>query len=181
MPPAKIMLVRHAEKEVVPPPFGIDAAGEKDKHSLDVRGWQRAGALVPFFRTPQKDGIATPSALYAAAVSDQDRFVDGENVAKSLRPQETLAPLALALGCAIVVDWSVGQEAQLVNALRAESGVVLVAWEHKHIPAIAGAFTGNAPASWPGDRFDVVWVLDALGAGYAFRETSQGLLGGDAP
>jgi len=179
MPPAKIMLVRHAEKEATPPPFGVNADGEKDKHSLSVRGWQRAGALVPFFRAPQKDGVAIPSTLYAAAVSDEDRFVDGENVAKSLRPQETLAPLALALGFEIVVNWSVGQEAQLTGALRAESGVVLVAWEHKHIPAIALAFAANAPQSWPDDRFDVVWILDARDGGYAFSQISQGLLAGD--
>ena len=46
----KIMLVRHAEKPgEPPPPHGVDPAGEKDKDSLIVRGWQRAGALACLF------------------------------------------------------------------------------------------------------------------------------------
>jgi len=183
MPAQKIILIRHGEKQVVPPPFGVTEDGDQDKHSLSVRGWERAGALVPFFRSPWASGILTPSARYASNVSSQKTLVDGEDVAKSLRPQQTLTPLSLALSLDINIDWTVGQEAQLADAISANSGIVLVAWEHKHIPLIASALSDQAPTSWPGgDRFDIVWVLDPIASGkYSFRQISQSLLGGDQP
>ena len=58
--PTTIMLVRHAEKPTTPPPKGVDENGADDKNSLIVRGWQRAGALTPFFRTPWVEGIRFP-------------------------------------------------------------------------------------------------------------------------
>ena len=75
-----------------------------------------------------------------------------------------------------------GQERQLVAAINASVGIVLVAWEHKHIPLIAEALSRDAPAAWPaGGRFDLVWVLDPIaGSGtYSFKQVQQDLLSGD--
>lgn len=178
--PTTIMLIRHGEKPVVPPPYGVNADGDQDKHSLSVRGWQRAGALVPFFRWPRVDGIVTPTAIYASAVSEQAVLVEGDDVAKSLRPQQTVTPLAAALSLRVVTDWTVGQEAPLATALRGLQGAVLVAWEHKHIPLIAAQFTNDAPAAWPDDMFDVVWLLQGGNGTYAFAQRQQTLLAGDS-
>lgn len=178
--PTTIMLIRHGEKPVVPPPYGVNADGDQDKHSLSVRGWQRAGALVPFFRRPFVDGIVTPAAIYASAVSDQAALVEGDDVAKSLRPQQTVSPLAAALSLEIVANWTVGQEALLATALRGVQGAVLVAWEHKHIPVIAAQFTNAAPPTWPDDAFDVVWLLQENAGTYTFVQRRQDLLAGDA-
>jgi hypothetical protein len=178
----KIMLIRHGEKEDASPPFCVNGDGIHDKHSLSVRGWQRAGALVPFFGRPWATGIARPAILYGSRVAGEGVHVAGEDVTKSLRPQQTLTPLSGALGISINTDWSVGEEPQLVAAIKAETGIVLVAWEHKHIPLIARALSSDAPDRWPhGDRFDLVWVLDTIvGSGmYSFREIHQGLLAGD--
>jgi hypothetical protein len=182
----KIMLIRHGEKQLVPPPFGVTVDGIQNKHSLSPRGWQRAGALVPFFRRPWLTGIAMPTVLYASRVTAGDAgiLVHGEDVTKSLRPQQTLAPLSEISGIKIITDWSVGQEPQLVDAINASVGIVLVAWEHKHIPLIAGALSSNAPPAWPaGGRFDLVWVLDPIaGSGkYSFKEVQEDLLSGDGP
>jgi hypothetical protein len=182
----KIMLIRHGEKQVVPPPFGVKVDGTQNKHSLTVHGWQRAGALVPFFRTPWITAIATPTVLYASRVTagDSGFLVDGEDVTKSRRPQQTLAPLSEVIRTKIITDWGVGQEPQLVAAINAGAGIVLVAWEHKHIPLIAGALSSDAPAAWPaGAPFDLVWVLDPIvGSGkYSFKEVRQNLLSGDDP
>jgi len=182
----KIMLIRHGEKQVDPPPFGVKVDGVQNKHSLIVRGWQRAGALVPFFRTPWITGIATPTVLYASRVTAGDKgfLVEGEDVTKSLRPQQTLTPLSEVIGTKIITDWGVGEEPQLVDAINAGAGIVLVSWEHKHIPLIAGALSSYAPAAWPaGGPFDLVWVLDPIvGSGkYSFREVRQNLLSGDDP
>jgi broad specificity phosphatase PhoE len=180
MPPTTIMLIRHGEKPVVPPPYGVNADGDQDKHSLSVRGWQRAGALVPFFRWPRVEGIVTPAAIYASAVSEQAVLVEGDDVAKSLRPQQTVTPLAAALSLDVVTQWTVGQEPQLAAALRGVQGAVLVAWEHKHIPVIAAQFTTAAPTAWPDDAYDVVWLLQENAGTYTFAERQQNLLAGDA-
>jgi broad specificity phosphatase PhoE len=181
----KIMLIRHGEKQIVPPPLSVNVDGIHDKHSLSIRGWQRAGALVPFFRKPWATGIATPTVLFGSRVTAGDGVhVEGEDVTKSLRPQQTLTPLAEALGVTLNTDWSVGEEPQLVAAIKNATGIVLVAWEHKHIPLIARALSSDAPDHWPhGDRFDLVWVLDTIvGSGlYSFREIHQNLLAGDTP
>ena len=67
----KIMIIRHAEKP--PPTFGVNADGVQDKESLTVRGWQRAGALAPFFAPPPgaplpNPALATPRYVYAAKI-----------------------------------------------------------------------------------------------------------------
>jgi broad specificity phosphatase PhoE len=185
MPPTKIMLIRHGEKQISPPPAGIDENGTHDKHALTPRGWQRAGALVPLFRGQiPNPSIARPTAIFAAAIGDDGPPIlspDGEEIGKSLRPQETIAPLSRAMSLDVNADFFVGDEAQVVQAISALDGVVLVAWEHDHLPAIARAFSANAPEAWPGaDVFDLVWVLDHRGDTYAFESVQQSLLDGDA-
>jgi broad specificity phosphatase PhoE len=183
MPPQKLMLIRHAEKPVNPPPGGVNEQGTPDSHSLTPRGWQRAGALVPFFVLPDKaKGIESPAILYAAGVGGAAFVIDGEDASKSERPQQTLLPLSerLAPNVPFITTFFLGQEAQLVADIQTRTGVVLVAWEHKHIPDIASAVCPQAPQSWPDDRFDVVWILDQVAAdGYAFNQVNQTLLSGD--
>lgn len=183
-PPQKVMLIRHAEKPVNPPPNGIDELGTQDKHSLIPRGWQRAGALVPLFVRPDATkGIARPNILYASNVGGASFLVDGEDASKSQRPRQTLLPLSqkLAPNVPFVTTFVLGQEADLGSDIKTRSGIVLVAWEHKHILAIVDSLpTAVAPDSWPSDRFDVVWVLDLMANGkYSFNQANQTLLSGD--
>jgi hypothetical protein len=70
-PPSTIMIVRHAEKPTKSnEQLGIRPNGEHDRHSLSVRGWTRAGAVVGLF-APQhgepRAGLARPDAIYASA------------------------------------------------------------------------------------------------------------------
>lgn len=177
----KIMLIRHAEKPGdPPPPHGVDPDGEKDKESLIVLGWQRAGALAPFFAPAvgplQSPLLATPAHLYAS---------DPGNGSKSQRPEQTITPLAQRLGVQVDLEFGEGEETALAAAITALDGVVLVAWQHQAIPAIANAIVGDdttVPQKWPGDRFDVVWVfdLDASTGSYAFSQVPQRLLAGDS-
>jgi hypothetical protein len=176
MPPSKIMFIRHAEKQPDdppgPPPYGIKPNGKKKRHSLTVRGWQRSGALVPFFCAP-KPPVETPGVIYSSAISDDN------DETKSRRPQETVTPLAQRLGTEINASYTIGQEAQLATEIQSRSGVVLVAWEHKHIPLLAAALSTSAPGTWPEDRFDLVWVLTAQRDAYSFAAVNQSLLAGD--
>ena len=94
--------------------------------------------------------------------------------------------LADRLGLTLNTQFPQGGEAGLAAALLPLSGVVLVAWEHKAIvqsllprlPITGGA----APATWPGDRFDVVLRLDrpAGAAAFTCRMLFPCLLKGDS-
>ncbi len=187
MPPQKLMLIRHAEKEPVPgpPPYGINAEGERNKHSLTARGWQRAGAIVPFFRLAWARSIEPPDAFYASKMGATVLMADGHDISKSLRPQQTVTPLVDAMSPekGLQTPCAVGDEAQLVQTIVAnENGIVLVAWEHHHIPDIAKAFSPESPASWPDSRFDKVWVLTRSNNGtYIFEDVFQALLSDDLP
>lgn len=180
------MLIRHGEKQPDsgPPPYGVDAEGNQNEHSLAARGWQRAGALVPFFRDARARGIKTPDAVYASKVSATVVVVDDHDVSESLRPQQTVTPLvdALAPAKGLQTPFSVGEERLLAEILAQENGIVLVAWEHSHIPLIAAAFTSEAPSSWSRSCYDSVWVLKrSKREKYVFKEVRQALLAGDRP
>jgi hypothetical protein len=187
MPPQRLMLIRHGEKQPDsgPPPYGVDAAGNQNEHSLTSRGWQRAGALVPFFRDACAPAIKTPDAVYASKVGATVVVVDGQNVSESLRPQQTVTPLVEAIAPAkgLQTPFAIGEEAQLAQTILShEDGIVLVAWEHSHIPIIAQSFTTEVPDSWSRSCFDAVWVLKrSKRGGYVFKEVRQALLAGDRP
>lgn len=57
-------------------------------------------------------------------------------------------------------------------AIMAAEGVALVAWEHLLLPAAVAALP-NAPAKWPGDRFDLVRVLTPRPGGWDFQQVPQ--------
>jgi hypothetical protein len=176
----KIMLIRHTERPNTDKSIcGVSQAGIKDKEELSVRGWQRAGALVPFFAP--RDGhfvhpaLARPAALFACKAGKP---------APSLRPQHRLLPLAELIQVEINCDYFEGEEEQLVPKALASSGTVLIAWKHRTMHVIANAILGNrttAPQHWPLSRFDLVWVFDRPGEHWTFTQVPQLLLAGDRP
>jgi broad specificity phosphatase PhoE len=178
MPPKQILLIRHGEK---PPklgqPKGIKPDGTEDHHSLVVRGWQRAGALVPFFCAAMDRAIGCPTIVFSPPIDGKD----GDHG----RPYQTVIAIAARLGVPHVIDHSLDQEEALVADVRSRDGVVLIAWEHKRIAKIANAILGDqttAPQKWPDDRFDLVWVFDLDPSGrYRFSQVPQLLLAGDRP
>jgi hypothetical protein len=195
-PPETIYIIRHGEKPADPPaapggqpapgpPFGIDFQGEQDAHSLLPRGWQRSGALTALFDPalgPLQAGLVSPATLLSPSYGQPDKTIGH-------RTYQTIQGLADRLGLQIGNPFAEGQEAQLAASLvSGYSGVVLVCWEHDHIPALATALPavpGTAiPQQWPGDRFDVIWVFTlvpgAAPAQYAFTQVPQQLLSGDA-
>ncbi|HYL99200.1 MAG TPA: hypothetical protein VEZ90_09615 [Blastocatellia bacterium] len=176
----KIMIIRHAEKPAASgAPYGVTSNGDHDAESLIVMGWQRAGALVPFFHPAegplQNTEIATPARLFAAGVA---------NHSESKRPEETITPLAERLGLKIDTSYIKGQDKDVAHAAMACTGVALICWEHQEIPKIASHIlkdTGITVPSWPGDRFDVVWIFDLNSSTglYGFTQVPQQLLAGD--
>lgn len=192
-PPEVIYIIRHGEKPGHPssartkhqaPHFGVDYQGTKDEHSLLPRGWQRSGALTALFAPasgPPRAGLRTPATLLSPSHGDQARTAVH-------RTYQTIQGLADHLGLKIGTPFEVGDEPQLAaSVVDGHSGVVLICWEHSHIPAIAKSLpTAQGtpiPVTWPADRYDVIWAFTLHPgepkARYAFNQVPQRLLAGD--
>lgn len=173
--PAKIMVIRHAEKPVPDRTEGVRWRGKPDPESLTALGWQRAGALVHFFEHAYAPRIARPDHLFAVSF-------DRAKIDSSRRSKQTLRPLSQKLGLSVDDRFGKEQEDLLVQAFTGLSGTVLVAWAHESILQIADALGVSAlmPSDWPDDRFDVVWVFDRQAGQIAFTQVPQCLLAGDS-
>jgi hypothetical protein len=182
-PPEVVYIIRHAEKPRKPPSAGVDYAGGRNQHSLLPRGWQRSGALAALFHPefgPMRAGLRTPTLLVAPSWGHPGRTA-------AHRSYQTIQGLSEQLGLPITSPFVQGQEQQLADSLLSRhSGVVLICWEHKHIPVIASALPvvdGTViPRQWPGRRYDVIWAFTRVPdvpVRYAFTQIPQQLLAGD--
>lgn len=176
----KIMLLRHAEKPAKDnAPYGVTRKGERSKESLEVRGWQRAGALANLFVPANghfdHSALVTPQFLYASKPLRRKG---------SRRPLETITPLAEKLSLKVNSTFQRSQLVSMVEDAFSRKGVVLICWQREYIPDIAALILGGkniAPSEWPENRFDVIWVFDLQRSSstYKFRQVPQELLAGD--
>ncbi|WP_147283059.1 histidine phosphatase family protein [Pseudorhodoferax soli] len=177
MPLEHLLMIRHAER-----PGSRQAGARPDgtacEHSLSVAGWQRAGALVPYFRCPQafNAALARPSLLFACRATA---------TAPSLRSVQTLHALAVALGLQVDDTFEKQDEARLADFLAQASGTALVAWSHHGLPGLARAFlrgsaaAAQVPSAWPEHRFDLIWLVDGPAEQRRFSVLPQLLMPGD--
>ncbi|MGD0880746.1 MAG: hypothetical protein ABSB09_04145 [Acidimicrobiales bacterium] len=196
-PPSIIYIIRHGEKPEDPSdddkdetssapsgPAGVDIDGRKNPHSLIPRGWQRCGALAVLFDPTlgeHQAGLHTPTTLVSPKYGDPAKT-------KAHRTNQTILALAQRLGLPIGTHVGEHEVAALAKSLvRDSSGVVIVCWEHQHIPAIAQALpvvnSSEIPTTWPDSRFDVIWafaaVPEAAGPMYRFSQIPQQVLSHD--
>jgi hypothetical protein len=173
MPAAKIMLIRHAEKPDGDGGPGLMPSGVENSRALTLVGWKRANALVGLFNP--SDGAAPRPPL----AKPMSLFASGSD---SLRPKQTLAPLATALNLPIRTFLK-GQEPELVAAVKKADEPVLISWQHEALPAIASLIRGGpdgVPPRWPGHVYDLVWVLDLQASGaWSFMQVPELVLAGD--
>lgn len=162
--PAQVIIIRHGEKP------------ETGEH-LSVKGKERAAALAPYFlNTPSVLKYGPPAAIYATEVTPQN---------KSYRTQETVTPLAKALGLEIKTPFSDAQVTDLAKEVLSNSAydgkMVLICWEHHNIPSLAYALgVRPEPPRWHGHVFDQVWLLNFEPDGQVSLEAfSQELMFGD--
>lgn len=176
----KIMLLRHAEKpDRDSVPYGVNRKGERSKESLQVRGWQRAGALIGLFAPPTghlSTNLARPQFLYASKPLKRKG---------SRRPLQTIIPLADKLAIEINANFPRFDFMSMLEEVYSCRGAVLICWQREYIPDIALRildYRKIAPAIWPEDRFDLVWVfdLDRSTGRYKFKQVPQNLLKGDS-
>lgn len=168
--PAQIMIIRHAEK-----------FEDQHKIHLSPRGHTRANALAQFFQSdPRVLEYGVAAAIIAQCPSQQK---------KSVRCEETVAPLAHALGKTVINRFAYGEVKELVDWLRAsrewDSKSVLICAAHMDIVPIAKAL--GVPqlrqAVWPHETYDRVWLIDFSptdGKVASFRDIPQCLLFGDS-
>ncbi len=162
--PELVFIIRHGEKP-----------GGDDVH-LAPKGYQRAGALAALFDAGRNGGVYPAiDALFATARSRE-----------SHRPVLTLKPLARALSLDIDQGYADRDDAALAAELlgkKYDGKTVLVCWHHGRIPALAAALKATGtPATWPDDRFDLIWRLDyERWASPQFQILPQLLLYGDKP
>jgi hypothetical protein len=134
--PSRLLVMRHGEK-----------TGDKLDPHLSIEGQQRAQNLVGFI----EKNFGTPDFLIAAATSN-----------RSMRPYETLAPLAKALALEIKDKFDDDEADALIEHLRkpkyaAKSGVI--AWRHGNIPSLLASFGapyGSYPQPWDDAVFNLV-------------------------
>lgn len=151
MAPSVIWVMRHAEKR-----------GDPDDPNLSEEGAKHAERLADWF----PNAVGTPDRIIATAVSKH-----------SVRPIQTVRPLAAALGIQIETDYADQDYGALAKSLLASSGAggrrVLVCWHHGNIPNMMhalGAPAGSYPDPWDRDTFDLVLAL-SFGSGHATSAT----------
>ncbi len=182
MPAEQVIVIRHAEKPTARPKrHGVREDGSPDKESLTVRGWQHAGSLAAVFAAggahPEGANIGRPAHIFAAGVGKKRvKRADGKTAtvgSHSRRPLQTVTELAARLGLAPDTSHTRGEEEALVADALSHDGTVLICWQHEDIPAIGRAIAGSkagVPDTWPGDRYDLVWVFEPAGRGWRFRQ-----------
>ena len=120
----------------------------------------------------------TPDAIFAAGIGPGS---------ESKRSVQTAAPLAELLkvsrGTPFVTTYLRRETEPLVRDVLRCSGVVLICWQHRRIPAIARLIApglADIPPVWPENRFDLLWILERIDDNWRFTRRAQRLLAGDA-
>ena len=138
-PPTTLILVRHAEKLIVPP--------ENKDPDLSLAGQARAQELLRMF---SDSGIV---AIYATQYK---------------RTQQTVKPLADKLGLA-VTKVEAKQTAELVKQIRARNAgqVILIAGHNNTVPEIIAAMGGPKLPIIPETEYDNLYILTVYSDGSA--------------
>jgi len=158
--PKTVFIIRHGEKTAKNQQVDFEEWHFSKSKPLSVRGWQRAFALAPYF-SMESDIIKKYGQIKALFAPKPDNYY------KSVRPIQTITPLAGLLGLRINHDFALdkNQIPALAKHITEDSAlhgqVVLIAYEHHHIPALLDAFkVKNHLKAWPNNVFDWVVVLE---------------------
>lgn len=181
--PEAVFIIRHGEKQLKLDAQGVPITkknGEPEyTEYLSDKGWMRANAIsfdVNFYNNSEH---GVPVAIFGSAPN---------SVTGSLRPIETVTPLAKRLKKSVIKTFKANEQSKVVNAImhnKAYDGkFVIIGYEHHAIPKLAETFgVKNAPKSWPNDVFDRIWEIrfdTKTGKVLSFANNPQHLLYGDS-
>jgi broad specificity phosphatase PhoE len=145
---ARILLMRHAEK-----------IGDPMDPHLSPEGYARAAKLADYI--PVTFGI--PQFLFATSISKH-----------SIRPIETIEPLAAKIGVSIDSTYADQDYGALASQLLSEpryvgaGSLIVVCWHHGNIPSMARALRarlGSFPDPWDSRVFNQILVMTYAGDG----------------
>ena len=158
--PRIVLIIRHGEK----PPEG------QKNPDLSEHGFARADALAKAI----PEHFPKPDYLIATKRSK------GSN-----RPVETITPLSRALNEPIESSFKDDAFDQVANDVltnpKYAGKVVLIAWHHGKIPALATALRAkNVPEKWKASVFDRVWEIDYDHGAAKFKDLPEHALPGDS-
>jgi len=163
--PARIILLRHAEKP----------ADETDIH-LSERGQERAQALTAWATNSPAWGASNrPAAVFACQPTPK---------APSLRAIETIKPLATRLGLPVQTPFSAKNYAalsrQILDDPALKGKTVVICWVHDELPQLAKSFgVKSGGEKWKKDVFDRVWLITYQDSAAVLNELPQQLIPGD--
>jgi hypothetical protein len=165
--PAKILVIRHAEK----PP---DADPSAD---LSAIGKKRAEELPRLFTKSETrpDPFPKPDFIFAA-----------KNSKHSHRSLETVAPLARKLRVDVNSEFRSEDFGMLANELlqnpKYQGKTILICWRHAEMPALAMALKAKngVPEKVKSSAFDRVWEITYAKGKAVFLDRPQQLLPGDS-
>jgi len=155
--PARVLLIRHAEK-----PEGNDNAGPH----LSALGREHARDWVTYFtRSPER----TPAALFAPKPTPRH---------PSVRPIETLEPLAAELKIKVRTPFSGSDYTQLARQLlsdpKLEGKTVVVCWVRQSLPELAAALgVQPVPSDWSDTNYDGVYEINFKAGKPVFQESRR--------
>jgi len=162
--PKQVFIIRHGEKPA-------------EGNQLNEQGWERAYALAPFFLLdPAVTQLGVVSAIFAQK--------PGKSSTSSVRPIQTVTPLAHALGASVKSPYRKDDVQSLANLVLRNANydekIVVVCWAHQAIASLATAFGVASPPAYPEDRFDLIYQLtyDSSGS-VTFCVRLQELMFGD--
>jgi hypothetical protein len=164
-----IVMIRHGEK----PPGGLG--------QLTCQGENRALALPAVL----KEKFGKPQAIFAPNPADTKK--DRAGTFDYIRPLATIEPSAIAFGMAVDTTYGYDDVAGLKAALTAprfQNSVVIVAWEHHKIVALAATFLPGGQSgvpAWKEDDYDGIYVIRLVSRSGKvtadFQRSSEGLNG----
>lgn len=168
--PARVVLIRHAEK--------ISDA-ELD---LSPRGFERADALPKFI----EDKFGFPIAIFPMMPKQED----GADVS-SRRSVQTVLPLANDLQARAIpfyfrAEYTRNKTEKMVKEIKSnpnyDGKLVLICWQHEKLSEIARELGVKKVKDWNSSVFDRAWVIDFSPKGKVtdFQDVAQNLLSGDS-
>ncbi len=163
--PARIILLRHAEKP----------ADETEIH-LSERGQERARALTAWAtNSPAWGTNDRPAAVFACKPTLK---------APSQRAIETITPFATRLQLPVQTPFSAKNYAalarQILNDPTLKGKTVVICWVHDELPQLAQSFGVKFGGDkWKKNVFDRVWLITYQDSGAVLNELPQQLLPGD--
>jgi hypothetical protein len=166
-----VLLMRHAEKPLVGKDDNLSPAGYARAKALPLLFFLKPGTMLPGQKVePAK--LPVPAVLFATAPSRH-----------SLRPIETLTPLAEYMHLEVQHPFGEGEEVAQANEVlsgKYAGKVVLICWHHGELPALAKALGVKHPPTWDSHVFDHVWKVEWVDGQAQLTDIPERLMPGDA-